>query len=601
MKNTIGQKLIYRGLFVLGLIFIIAVAGQISVQVLKNTSNKIVTEYIELDAIQELKLALNNILITANNYISSGDSSQQKHFNHAIETAYANLEKCDQDVTEYHDKQHFAALEEDLGKITHLGDELFSLSYKQEYEAAYQIDLAINDLIFHNISNINHLLDETKIEIDDFVQINKKVINHSTITLVALGIIILCIVIIGGSLFIQKLISPIKELVHSTNRISEGDLSTKVNISSEDELGVLANSFNNMVEALEKTTVSRNYLDSILRSMSNPLIVTNIEGKIRLVNQATIDILGFKKNEYLEKNIQALIYPKFHDEISFLSLIQNLKTEEVFNSDRFVLKTIDDVEIPVKVSASVMYKPEHKDYGFVFIIDDLREKIAQENKLERSRKETQILINEAQELEKLRISREIHDGLGQVLTAISYALQNYFENQKPRDKVYKQHLKELQEQVDYAINESKAIAHNLIPIVLKDFGLNVAVKKIIDQANGKSNINIRLETTGLEKRFDSKLEKAVYRICQEALNNIIKHSDAHNANFLIAKYEDALVIVIEDDGKGFDTEAYKLNKQKGIGLIGIKDRTDTFNGNFTINTEIGNGTELVIEIPCVNH
>lgn len=601
MKNTIGQKLIYRGLFVLGLIFIIAVAGQISVQVLKNTSNKIVTEYIELDAIQELKLALNNILITANNYISSGDSSQQKHFNNAIEIAYINLEKCDQDVTEYHDKQHFITLEEDLGKITHLGNELFSLSYKQEYDAAYKIDLAINEIIFQNISNINLLLDETKFEIDDFVQINKKVINHSTITLVALGIIILCIVIIGGSLFIQKLINPIKELVHSTNRISEGDLSTRVYITSEDELGVLANSFNNMVEALEKTTVSRNYLDSILRSMSNPLIVTNIEGNIRLVNQATNDILGFDKNEYHGKKIQTLIYPKFHDEMSFLPLFQNLKAEEVFNSDHFFLKTIDGIEIPVKVSASVMYKPEHKDNGFVFIIDDLRDKIAQENKLERARKETQILINEAQELEKLRISREIHDGLGQILTAISYALQNYFENQKPRDEVYKKHLKELQEQVDYAINESKTIAHNLIPIVLKDFGLNVAVKKIIDQANGKTNINIRFETTGLENRFDSKLEKAVYRICQEALNNIIKHSDAHNANFLIAKYEDALVIVIEDDGKGFDTEANKLNKQKGIGLIGIKDRTEAFNGNFTINTEIGNGTELIIEIPCINN
>ena len=152
------------------------------------------------------------------------------------------------------------------------------------------------------------------------------------------------------------------------------------------------------------------------------------------------------------------------------------------------------------------------------------------------------------------------------------------------------------------ISESKNIAHNLIPIALKDFGLLIAVKNLIDQANQRSEIKFTFDAFNYTTRINEKLEKAVFRIFQEAINNIIKHSKAKNANFQVNKYADVLVITIEDDGIGFELNKKTASKQlNGIGLIGMRERIMAFDGEFTINTNPGAGTEILIEIPCIKN
>ncbi|MCK5539234.1 MAG: sensor histidine kinase, partial [Bacteroidales bacterium] len=210
-----------------------------------------------------------------------------------------------------------------------------------------------------------------------------------------------------------------------------------------------------------------------------------------------------------------------------------------------------------------------------------------------------IAINDAQEEEKFRIAIDLHDGLGQILTAVSYAFQNFFGQNNPEDSEYQKNVNTVQSQIDAAIRESKNIAHNLIPLALKDFGLVVAINNLIEQVNQSSEIKFEFSTFNYKERINEKLEKAIFRIFQEAINNIIKHSKANNASFQINKYDDSIVISIEDDGIGFDlNEKTKSNKLEGIGLIGMRERISAFNGNLTINTEPNVGTEILIEIPC---
>jgi len=265
------------------------------------------------------------------------------------------------------------------------------------------------------------------------------------------------------------------------------------------------------------------------------------------------------------------------------------------------MRNIDGREIPVLLSSSIMRDNEGKAEGHIIVARDLSEKKEIERKLEKERKEKSIAINDAHEEEKFRIAIDLHDGLGQILTAASYAFQNLFGDKNPKNSEYQQNIKEVQTQIDDAIQESKNIAHNLIPIALKDFGLLVALNNLIEQANQRSEINFQFDAYNCKTRVNRKLEKAILRIFQEVVNNIIKHSRAENAIFQINKYDDAIVLSIEDDGIGFNSmEKVHSDNLNGIGLIGMHERVSAFNGSITINSAPNEGAEIFIEIPCLN-
>jgi signal transduction histidine kinase len=160
-------------------------------------------------------------------------------------------------------------------------------------------------------------------------------------------------------------------------------------------------------------------------------------------------------------------------------------------------------------------------------------------------------------------------------------------------------LGKIRDQIDKAIRESKNLAHNLIPIVLKDFGLIPAIENMINRANELYSTRFHFDAFDFNERIDPKREKAIYRICQESLNNIVKHAHAKNAYYQIYWQDCSVVLVIEDDGIGFDVPDEEQSiRSKGIGLISMKERVLAFDGNITINSARDKGTEIIVEIPC---
>lgn len=200
---------------------------------------------------------------------------------------------------------------------------------------------------------------------------------------------------------------------------------------------------------------------------------------------------------------------------------------------------------------------------------------------ERTRQQIRV---EAGEAERRRISRELHDGLGQLLTAARLNLDVAHGNNEAIEKV-----RGLLEQ---GIREIRHIAHELRPSILDDFGLAPALRTLCAEcSNDRLRITFRERIPG---RLPTVVESAVYRICQEALTNIARHSGATNAT-LDAYVQDRLLhVVIQDDGVGIPTA---FNAMNGIGMINMRERAEMLGGSLYVESTPGNGTDIIVEVP----
>jgi len=191
---------------------------------------------------------------------------------------------------------------------------------------------------------------------------------------------------------------------------------------------------------------------------------------------------------------------------------------------------------------------------------------------------------EAGEQERRRISRELHDGLGQLLTAAKLNVDVADRHSDALEKA--QHL------LGQAIREIRHIAHELRPSILDDFGLVPALRTLCDE-----NSTDRLSVSFRERvpvRLPDVIESAVYRICQEALTNVVRHSQAHQATVDLYADQGTLVVMIQDDGVGMDTTVGIMN---GIGMINMRERAEMLGGALHVDSVQGRGTDIVVEIP----
>lgn len=225
------------------------------------------------------------------------------------------------------------------------------------------------------------------------------------------------------------------------------------------------------------------------------------------------------------------------------------------------------------------------------------------NLLELSTKEKEIqdindkqisAIIDAQEKERKRVAGDLHDGLIQTLTTIAHRTKTEIENNK-HDQQTEQTLNEIKILIDDVIIETRNIAYRIIPPLLKEFGLIPALKNLCEQIKISFKINVIFQEYELKKRLEENLELALYRIAQEALNNVVKYAQASEVLIQLIHHSNSIVLIIEDNGKGFDT----LNETKwnGIGLINIQERVKAFQGSVSINSSKDFGTEIMVEIP----
>jgi signal transduction histidine kinase len=201
-------------------------------------------------------------------------------------------------------------------------------------------------------------------------------------------------------------------------------------------------------------------------------------------------------------------------------------------------------------------------------------------------------VVQAQELERRRLARELHDETGQALTSILLGL-------KPLEEALADHparaaLAELREHVVVALQDVRRLAVELRPAVLDDFGLVAALERLTESFAEQTGIRIDFHSALGESRLPGEVETALYRVVQESLTNIVKHANARSVSISVARRDSAIAAVIEDDGAGFDQRAVR---EGGVGLLGMRERLALLDGRVEIESRPGTGTTLVAEVP----
>lgn len=277
---------------------------------------------------------------------------------------------------------------------------------------------------------------------------------------------------------------------------------------------------------------------------------------------------------------------------------------KVHPSDRVELEDRLTMNKQVNEKFILDFQFDHEDHGFNWLrIEGVMHGDA-EGKAERvlgviknvhKEKQAEILriraMIKAKDSERKRIASEIHDSLGQTLSVARLELDSLSE--LFQDESFKGKVKSVSELIAGAIQESRAISHDLMPPALVDYGLIPALETMINQVDRSSEVNFSFFHNGVDERFEEEFETNVYRICQEGINNILKHAQAKNATVQVIRHPNYVYVSIEDDGVGF-SQSSKVGDGAGLGLKNMANRVAYLGGK--IDFESNNGSIITIEI-----
>jgi signal transduction histidine kinase len=209
-------------------------------------------------------------------------------------------------------------------------------------------------------------------------------------------------------------------------------------------------------------------------------------------------------------------------------------------------------------------------------------------------------VQSAQEDERRRVARELHDDLGQRLAALKLNMQ-VFEQELHRDTPSTlARLHGLVGDVDQMIAEVRRISYNLRPLALDDYGLSVAMEMLCKEFERVYKVPTNLRMNGAAGDLhDEQLDIALYRMAQGALSNVARHAAAHAVDVSMSREDGHVILSVEDDGRGFDLASLRKRRDvySGLGLIGMRERSEMLGGTFSIKSEPEHGTRILVRIP----
>jgi PAS domain S-box-containing protein len=357
------------------------------------------------------------------------------------------------------------------------------------------------------------------------------------------------------------------------------------------------------VAELEKRIAERKQAEVALRESEeryrelfenarDAIYVHDLDGTYIRVNKAAERLSGYPREEIVGHNFWEFIAPDHikHVREHFCTKLAQ-QGETTYECD---VISRDGRRVPVEVSSRAIY-----DNGVLVGVQGMARDVTERKWAQDALQMFSRQLIEAQEDERRRIARELHDQIGQVLTAVKMSL--YTVQQVCSSADTRSYVKDNIEAVDEALRLVRDLSIDLRPPVLDDLGLATALRWYVDRYTRRTglNVEVKIELPDENERFSRELETACFRIAQEALTNVVRHANAHHVLVQLEKEGSVLFLTIKDDGVGFDVDSLRHREPRAttLGLVGMHERAHAAGGIIHIDSKPRNGTEVRFSIP----
>ena len=317
------------------------------------------------------------------------------------------------------------------------------------------------------------------------------------------------------------------------------------------------------------------FLLSVIEEAPYGLIAIDLDGVITIANDQSLQLLN------LENSAAELAGMNIVEVIAEIEAVKT-KVSNCLNKKR---KKFDLEEVFYNESY-LTFRGRKIHNGMIITIADI-------STIKEAKHAALSSLLEGQEQERKRLAREIHDGIGPILSTLKMNLSNIEGDVENLSHELGDKFRKSYEMIDEAANDLRSISHNLMPKVLSDFGLIDALETLCEKINDTKGIEVSFINSGLYERLDEVTELALYRIAQELINNTLKYAQANKITLQIIRRELNIQLMYEDDGKGFSPEMVS----QGIGLMNIENRAKALAGEVVIDSHPERGMTATIEIP----
>ncbi|HEY3230340.1 MAG TPA: sensor histidine kinase, partial [Roseiflexaceae bacterium] len=388
---------------------------------------------------------------------------------------------------------------------------------------------------------------------------------------------------------------------------------------------------------LEAVQQARNYAERIVETVREPLLILDTNLCVQSANrafyqtfqvapaeteQAALYELG--DGQWDTPQLRALLGERLNRNTAFedvevtrmfphigtrTMLLNARQLQQTLDRTPLILLAIEDITERTQAAAALQQahdaleaRVQERTGELTEVNAALQAEISERKRAEQAR---QLLLRQlvtAQEEERRRIARELHDQMGQDLTVLMLGLKA-LRDAAPGDSPVHERVEPLQTLAMRIGREVRTLALQLRPPALDDLGLIATLANYVEQWSARVLIAVDFHTTGMEeRRLPSSIETALYRLVQEALTNVLKHAQATNVSLIIDRRADALHMIVEDDGVGFDVAAARsiAHTEQRLGLVGMDERVAQLGGTLTIESALGRGTTVFVRIPLAD-
>jgi two-component system sensor histidine kinase UhpB len=394
-----------------------------------------------------------------------------------------------------------------------------------------------------------------------------------------------------------KWLEPIKPMLKAIEAMGSGSLNIRLPKFELPEFNSISNNFNKMGDSLEAKVNENQRLASIAEQTADAIIMHDKNLNISFWNHSAETIFGYKRDEIIGKSAEIIVPSDLKKD--FQKLLTIFKKEKSITNHETKRLTKDGKLIDVSISASPLIDTKTKKIiGDIVSMRDLSEKLlAKKSQKElRQNRELTAIIQGHIEDERRSLARELHDELGQYVSAIKIFAANITNRTKGRNKDIEEAANSVTSAANQIYDGMHSIIRQLRPGALDNLGLSETLKDMISNYQTQNKeVNINLNVGDKIDHLGEIININIYRIVQEAMNNCFKHANAKNIIISLNQTKKNLKFNFTDDGIGFDTKL--LNKTKQFGLIGMQERVKALNGNIAIKSVKREGTSINISIP----